>query len=323
MLRNKSLKTENLFNKQYILINLFALILFTADYILITIIPLYTLEIGGTASTAGTFMFVISLTALVLRPVMGNLMDTKTRRLVLAMGSIALAIAALTYGLVASISMILMLAVIHGLSVSALTTSAPTVVADVSPASRLAEGISMYGIAMNLTLALGPLAALFLIKQLDYPLTFGVTFGIILLGTVLLFLINYEKNARKQIREQVKVKEKFNIKNLFEKTALIPSLYLLFLSFGMSIIMTFIPIYGESRGVENIGLFFTFYAGATVIVSFFTGKLVQKFGIRKIFIRGLFLQLIAFVVLAYTYALPVMIQQLFYMELATGPAFLL
>ena len=71
--------------------------------------------------------------------------------------------------------------------------------------------------------------------------------------------------------------------------------------------MTFIPIYGESRGVDNIGLFYTFYAGATVIVSFFTGKLVQKYGIRRIFIPGLMLQLIAFLMLAFAHSLPLMI----------------
>ena len=124
-------------------------------------------------------------------------MDTKTRRLVLAIGAIALGIAALTYGLTASISMLLILAVIHGLSVSALTTSAPTVVADVTPPSRLAEGISMYGIAMNLTLAVGPLAALYLINQFNYSVTFGVGFIVILLGSILIFLINYEKKAVK------------------------------------------------------------------------------------------------------------------------------
>ena len=303
----QSLQTEKLFNKQYVLINLAAFILFFADYILTTAIPLYALEIGGTASTAGTFMSVISLTALVFRPVMGNLMDTKTRRLVLAIGAIALAVAALTYGLTASISMLLILAVIHGLSVSALTTSAPTVVADVTPAPRLAEGISMYGIAMNLTLAVGPLAALYLINQFNYSTTFGVGFGVILLGSVLIFLINYENKERKRTGEQSKTKAKVNIKNLFEKTALKPSLYQIFIAFGMSAIITFIPIYGESRGIENIGLFFTFYAGSTVIISLFAGKLVQKYGIRSIFIPGLILQLIAFIILAFAYSLPLMI----------------
>ena len=104
------------------------------------------------------------------------------------------------------------------------------------------------------------------------------------MGIALTFLINYEKKDQKLTEEPVKTK--FNIKTLFEKTALKPSLYQIFLAFGMSAIMTFIPIYGESRGVKNIGVFFTFYAGSTVLVSLLTGKLVKKSGIRKIFIPG-------------------------------------
>src|SRR4051795_996830 len=100
MIKNK---TDKLWNSQYIAINLIAFIFFFADYILITTIPLYALEIGGNASTAGAFVFVISTTALVLRPIMGNLMDIKTRKLILLIGTVALAIASLFYGLVASI----------------------------------------------------------------------------------------------------------------------------------------------------------------------------------------------------------------------------
>jgi MFS family permease len=307
MQSNEVLETEKLFNKQYIMINLIAFIVFLADYIATTTVPLYALEIGGTASTAGAFMSVISLTALVVRPVLGNAMDTKTRKLVLVIGIISLGIAALFYGLAASITAFLVLAVFHGLSVSAITTAAPTIVADVTPPAKLAEGISMNGIAMNLTTAVGPIAALYLIHKLNYSLTFEVAFGIVLLGLTLSVFINYEKKKRKSAVKPVKLQEKFNIKTLFEKTALKPSIYQIFLAFGVSVIFTFIPLYGQSRGVDHIGLFFTFYAGATVIISFFTGKLVDKYGTRKIFIPGLILQLIAFLMLAFAYSLPLII----------------
>jgi MFS family permease len=303
----KNNRTDKLLNSQYIAINLIAFIFFFADYILITTIPLYALEVGGTASTAGAFMFVISTTALVFRPIMGNLMDVKTRKLIILIGTIALAIASLFYGLVASITLILVLAMIHGLSASAISTSAPTVVADVTPVSRLAEGISMFGVATNLTIAVGPLASLYLINAFNYSITFNVALALILVSIVLTFLINYEKKEQKFTSERIKTKNKINIKTLFEKTALKPSIYQLFLAFGISAILTFIPIYGRSRGIEDIALFFTFYAASAVIVSLITGKLVQTYGIRKVFIAGLGMQLLAFLFLAFAYSLPLII----------------
>jgi MFS family permease len=303
----KNGRTDKLLNNQYIAINLIAFIFFFADYILITTIPLYALEFGGNASTAGAFIFVISMTALVLRPIMGNLMDVKTRKFILLIGTIALAIASLLYGLVASITAILFLAIIHGLSASAITTSGPTVVADVTPASRLAEGISMFGVATNLTIAVGPLASLYLINSFSYSITFNVAFVLVLLSIVLTFLINYEKREQKFAGERIKTKKKINIRTLFEKTALKPSIYQLFLAFGLSAILTFIPIYGKSRGIDDIGLFFTFYAASAVIVSFITGKLVQTFGVRKVFLAGLIMQFLAFLFLAFAYSLPLMV----------------
>jgi MFS family permease len=303
----KNNRTDKLLNSQYIAINLIAFIFFFADYILITTIPLYALEIGGNASTAGAFVFVISTTALVFRPIMGNLLDVKTRKFIILLGTIALAIASLFYGLVASITAILVLAIFHGLSASAITTSGPTVVADVTPASRLAEGISMFGVATNLTIAVGPLAALYLINAFSYSITFNVAFFLVLLSIVLTFLINYEKKEQKFAGERIKINKKINIKTLFEKTALKPSIYQLFLAFGLSAILAFIPIYGKSRGIDDIGLFFSFYAASAVIVSFITGKLVQTYGVRKVFLAGLIMQLIAFLFLAFAYTLPVMV----------------
>ncbi|MDP4106239.1 MAG: MFS transporter [Bacillota bacterium] len=318
MRSNGILETQRLFNKQYIMINLIAFILFLADYIATTTVPLYAHEIGGTASTAGVFMSVISLTALVVRPLLGHVMDTKTRKLVLVIGIISLGIAALFYGFAASIPMLLILAVFHGLSVSAITTAAPTVVADVTLPSRLAEGISMNGVAMNLTTAVGPIAALYLINKLNYSLTFEVAFGIVLLGLALSVSINYEKKKQKSA---AKPRVNFNIKTLFEKTAFKPSIYQIFLAFGVSVIFTFIPLYGQSRGVDHIGLFFTFYAAATVIISFFTGKLVDKFGTRTVFIPGLILQMIAFLILAFANALPLIIAAAILYGIGYGASF--
>jgi MFS family permease len=317
----KNGRTDKLLNNQYIAINLIAFIFFFADYILITTIPLYALEFGGNASTAGAFIFVISMTALVLRPIMGNLMDVKTRKFILLIGTIALAIASLLYGLVASITAILFLAIIHGLSASAITTSGPTVVADVTPASRLAEGISMFGVATNLTIAVGPLASLYLINSFSYSITFNVAFVLVLLSIVLTFLINYEKREQKFAGERIKTKKKINIRTLFEKTALKPSIYQLFLAFGLSAILTFIPIYGKSRGIDDIGLFFTFYAASAVIVSFITGKLVQTFGVRKVFLAGLIMQFLAFLFLAFAYSLPLMITAALLYGFGSGSGF--
>lgn len=307
MKSNETLKTEKLFNRQYMVINLIAFLFFLGDFILTTTVPLYSLTIGGTPSTAGIFMAIIAFTALIIRPFIGSLMDIKTRKLVLTIGTISLAFTSVFYGLSTTIAMLLFFAIFHGISISSITTSAPTIVADVTPASKLSEGISLYGISTNVTLAVGPIIALYLFNHFGYSSAFKVALGLALLGIALTSLINYEKKQQKITDKRIHKQKRISLITLFEKKALKPALYQLLIAFGMSTTMTFIPIYGKSRGIPNIGLFFTFYACASIIVSFFTGKITSRYGARRIFIPSLVLQLVAFLFLGFAHALPLML----------------
>ncbi|NDL67247.1 MFS transporter [Anaerotalea alkaliphila] len=305
---------EKLWNRQYIAINLLVFACFLTQNILITTVPLYAVEIGGTPSTAGAFMSVISLTALVLRPVLGNLMDVRSRRLVLVLGASTLALVAFLFGFTATLALLLGLGVLMGLGVSALSTATPTVVADVTPPSRLAEGISLYGVATNLTMAAGPFLAFLLMKSHGFSATFLTASGIALLGLALTRLVDYEKRRKKPVRPP-------SSGALFERTVLRPSLYQACMAFGLAVVITFLPIYGASRGIPDIGLFYTFFAAGTVTVSFFTGKMVQKHGARRVFLPALAFQAAGFLLLATARSLPQVLAAAVLYGLGNGAGF--
>lgn len=293
------MKTQKLLNSQFLAIGVIASLFFFADHIASTAIPLFILEIGGTTATAGTFISIIAMSSLLFRPFLGNLMDIKSRKLILIVAVVALSATTLFYGFANSIAFVLFLAVLHGLSISAITTTAPTIVADVTPSDRLGEGISLYGISMSLAFAIGPLVALYLINHFTYNITFKVAFGLSLVPIILTCFINYERKGTISLNKKASKISQLKLKELFEKTVLKPSLYQLLLSFGMAAVMTFIPIYAKSRGVDNIGLFFTIYAVSTISISFFTGRLVQRYALKLIFLPSLFLQFCAFILLAF------------------------
>jgi Na+/melibiose symporter-like transporter len=141
--KNSSRQIDKLWNNQFILINVIALLCFFAEYIMTTTVPLYAVKLGGDESTAGVFMSIISITALIARPILGHTLDTRSRKIVVIIGVLALATAGLFYGIAQSIPFVLILAAIQGIAISALTTAAPTVLVDVAPPSRLAEGVSI------------------------------------------------------------------------------------------------------------------------------------------------------------------------------------
>ncbi|MCR6544781.1 MFS transporter [Dehalobacterium formicoaceticum] len=293
-----------LWNKYYVIVLFVSLFCYFAEYINTTAIPLFTVSIGGDESTAGIFMTVVSITALFFRPYLGYVMDKKSRKRILVLGTVCMSIAALSFSFVNLIPLIMTLAIFQGIAVSSITTAGPTVVTDVTVRSKLAEGISLYSNALNLSIALGPMVALGVINRFGYVITFRTSFAISLLAIILVIMLNYEHKQTFSLGSSAPRSEGFNIKIIFEKTAIKPALYQFFMAFCAALIWSFIPLYGLSRGIENIGMFFPVYAGATIIVSLFTGKLVQRFGVKKVFVPGLIMQLFAFISLAYAQSLP-------------------
>ncbi|MCR6544315.1 MFS transporter [Dehalobacterium formicoaceticum] len=296
-----------LWNRNYVIILFMTFFCYFAEYINITAIPLFTVSIGGDESTVGIFLTVVSITALFFRPYLGYVMDKKSRKRILVLGTVCMSIAALSFSLVNLIPLIMTLAIFQGIAVSSITTAGPTVVTDVTARGRLAEGISLYSNALNLSIAFGPMVALGVINRFGYVITFRTSFAISLLAIILAIMLNYEQKQAFPHGSSASRSEGFNIKTIFDRTAIKPALYQFFMAFCAALIWSFIPLYGMSRGIENIGMFFPVYAGATIVVSLFTGKLVQRFGVGKVFIPGLIMQLFAFISLAYAQSLPLIL----------------
>jgi MFS family permease len=293
---------NKLWNRQFVIINLITTLAFFADYLLVTAVPLYALRFGGDESTAGAFMSIISLTALFVRPLLGHLLDVRSRRLVLILAIAGFSAAALFYGRMTSLGWILALAGLHGLGISGITTAAPTVYVDVTPRPRLAEGISLFGLAMNLTAAIGPVAALWLIQSFSHQTAFSAALIILVLAGGLIWPLNYEKR-----RQKPSTVSRLTLSSLLEKSAFKPAAYQLLLGFGASIIFSFVPLYAAARNIVNIGPFFIINAAFGLAASLVIGRLALKYGIRRLFVPALLLVCLSFVLLAYARTLPLMI----------------
>jgi MFS family permease len=283
-------------------------------------VPIYTLTIGGSESTAGLFMTIVSLTALFVRPVMGYFIDSHTRRKVLLIGTVTLTVTGFAFGFAFSIYFVFILAAGIGVAISALTTAGPTIVADITPSVRLAEGLSIYGIAMNLATSVGPFAAMILISRISYHLTFTVASVVAAVGLAAAFRISYEKQRIQDVIRIHPGNNKMRIRSLFEKSAAKPAVNQLLLAFGASMTYSFIPLYGRSRGVD-ISLFFIFFAVSTMLVSLYTGRIIQKMGARRVFPPAMLLIIGGFVLLAFAQSLPIMLAAAILYGIGSGLGF--
>src|SRR5690606_6180337 len=98
------------------------------------------------------------------------------------LGGVALfALCMYAYGWVGSLAALFVLRFVHGIGWAFGTTSATTTVADVVPPARRGEGMGWYGLAMTLSMAVGPLLATWTLAGWSYR-------GVFVLGTILALL---------------------------------------------------------------------------------------------------------------------------------------
>ena len=280
-----------------------AFIIGVSHQIQMTTLPLYAQHIGGSQTIAGLMIGIFTISALVFRPLVGVILDRKGRRLVLITGAAVFFAASLSYYFISVIWLLLLLRFIHGAGFSAQSTSVGTIVSDVVPELRLMEGIGYYGMVITMAIAVGPLLGFYLIDRIGISELYLVAAGISALGLVGAFFINYEKNGNVNIKSDSGplndglAREQKS--HFFERSALKPSLVMFFIALAQGSIISFLPIYAYSKGISNIGIYFTVNAAALMLTRPITGRLADRFGASRIILPGTILLIIGLALLPF------------------------
>lgn len=314
-----SISTE-LWNMQYINILLLNLVINTSGILLISILPLYAMSLGGNNLIAGVIMAIYTLSALLFRPFFGKMLDMKGRKSVLILGLIIFTLTSLLFLFTTNIILLLLLRFVQGIGLSAYSTALGTILSDVVPMSRLSEGVGYFGIAGTISMAIGPSLGLYLYTQFGFPITYMVTFLISLCSIIFGGYINYELKKEKVLEENVKYQQVFGVnqskqekKSFIEKTSVRPCIVMFFIVISISSVFSFMPIFGEARNIDNIGMFFTVYAVAVILSRIITGRIADRYGFYKTFLPSVILTIMMFITLAFANSLPtVLLAAVFY-----------
>lgn len=280
---------ERLWTKNYIMLTITALLLFSGFYLLMPTLPIFIKQLGGSESQVGFIIGVFTISAVILRPIIGGLMDRYGRRVFIISGLLFFAITMYFYDWVTGVIFLVVLRILHGISWAIATTSIGTAVTDVIPQSRRGEGMGWYGLAMTLGMALGPVLGLWVIKSFSFHYLFLLCTGLALVAFILALgtkIPAIQHASKKPI-------------SFFEKTLLPIAIVTFFLSLTFGGITTFLPLFAAKIQV-NAGTFFLVYAVTLTVVRPFGGKVSDKYGEGIIIIPALFTLIAALLVLAMT-----------------------
>ena len=153
---------DKLWNANYCKVMAANFALFFAFYVLTPLLPLYLSEhFGATKDVIGMVLSGYTITALLVRPFSGYVVDTFPRKKVLLVCFTAFAIFFAGYLAASTLLLFLIVRTLHGGPFGALTVANSTVAIDVLPSSRRTEGIGYYGLSNNLAMAIAPTIGIF------------------------------------------------------------------------------------------------------------------------------------------------------------------
>ena len=285
--RKRGSGVGRLWTPAFIFTSLGSLFTFTSFYLLLPTLPLFIQELGGLETHVGLSVGVFNITAVLIRPVAGLLLDRYGRRPFFLGGVALFALCMYAYGWVGSLAALFVLRFVHGIGWAFGTTSATTTVADVVPPARRGEGMGWYGLAMTLSMAVGPLLATWTLAGWSYR-------GVFVLGTILALLalasVSLVRHPFRPAAEQRRLQ-------LLEPAAFPVALCMLLLTFAYGAVTTFLPLLAVSLAA-NPGTFFLVYALALTAARPLAGKLSDRLGEARIAVPAVSLAAAAMLVIS-------------------------
>jgi predicted MFS family arabinose efflux permease len=264
-----------------------------AFYFLISVLPIYvTDEMKADKSVVGLVLSMYTIAALFIRPFSGIAVDSIGRKVIYIWSFLIFSILFGLYGFVTTVFIMAVLRFSHGLAWGVTSTSGTTLAVDIIPPSRRGEGIGYFGLAMTLSMAIGPAIGLWLSRGGNYDRMFIAGFLLSLAGFILLLFIKYPEFIPHEDNT------KFKWKNLIETKSLIPGFNVLLTQITYGGLLSFIALYGKEIGIANPGLFFVIYAGGLFLGRSFSGRIFDREGPLKVVSGGLILIIIGFLILA-------------------------
>jgi MFS family permease len=274
------------------------------------LLPIYIKMIGGNLSLAGLVVSIYTIAALISRPFFAILIDRSGRKPILLFGLGLILVGCFFYRLVTIIGVLMVIRVIHGIGYSASSNATGTIVADIVPKERRAQGIGYYGFVTAASLALGPAVALLILHSTDIKTAFAVAAVFAAFGLAASFFLSYENKPAFQRSEAAQtdstqvVRAKPPLSYGYEKTALPASMVMLFVAFAYSGIVTFLPTYAGTLGIEHISTYFVVYALVLLITRIMVDRITKTRDISVVLLPGVLLMAGAFILLGLGKTLP-------------------
>ena len=276
---------ERLVTRNYILIIAANFLQFFGFWLLMPILPFYLQEVfNADKASIGAILSCYTIAALCIRPFSGYLLDTFSRKPLYLFAYFILTCMFGGYLLAGTLTLFIILRIIHGVAFGMVTVGGNTIVIDVMPSSRRGEGLGYYGLSNNIAMSIGPMTGLFLHEAgISYPFIFCCSLCTSIIGLLCVYFLKtpYKPSIK---REAISLDRFILLKGIPAGA----SLLLLSIPYGMT--TNYVAMYAKQIGIDSsTGYFFTLMAIGMAVSRLFSGKLVDQGKITQVIQAGMYL----------------------------------
>ena len=232
---------DRLWNRNYCKVMAANFTLFFAFYVLTPLLPLYLSEhFGATKDVIGLVLSGYTITALLVRPFGGYVVDTFPRKTVLMIAFGLFAIFFAGYLAASTLLLFTIVRTLHGGPFGSVTTANATVAIDVLPSSRRTEGIGYYGLSNNLAMATAPTIGIWLYQ---FTNSFEFLFWLALIVACAGWLI--DSTVKLPQKDIVRQKSTLSLDRFFLTRGWLLGLNMVAFGFSFGVLSNYLAIYGK------------------------------------------------------------------------------
>lgn len=269
---------KSIWTKDFIFSCIGCFLLFANFYMLLSAMPLAVKQLmDGTAKDMSLVVSIYILGIVFLRPFSGVLADKFGKRRVSIITIFFFIVCTFAYLGMKAIFPLLIVRLIHGVFHSVSTTAHAAMAIDMVPGEKKGEGIGYYGLAMSLSMVLGPALGIYLLSNYDYETLILVASAFAVVSFITTLFVKKKEVTVEKVAKSVKPKLKFS--DFIEPKAIPVCISALVFAFSYSSLISFIAVYTQEIGAAEGGMyFFMAFAVSILLTRPMVGKLLDTKG---------------------------------------------
>ena len=290
-------ESTQIWTKRFISLFLINISVFFVFYGLVTTLPLYAIGVlHQTDKEAGLLLSSFLLSAIIVRPFSGKLLDVFGKKKLLVLSIAGYFVCTVLYLLIDPFGLLLGLRFIQGIFFSIITTAVSSLAADIVPKSRKGAGLGYFAMSTNLAVVIGPFVGLLLIQYSNFDVLFIVMSICVLAGGLLAISVNTDDLPQPERQGKLT----FTFGDLLERQALPVAAIASLVAFAYASVLSFLSVYAQQKDLMAVASFFyAVFAASMLITRPYTGKLYDTKGAQYVIIPGIISFAIGLVMLAF------------------------